>query len=468
MSNILQAIFTSTSSGISEGTNKNNGNTESSFIHHLDDLSTLYEDDKNKFQIVNNETIINNSSSSSSPTKIISSPTSPIGSMSPINSNYGGGNNQDNDTISIPFSIMDNIGFPIPEDEEIKKEYNKYKNSKERLKFINDCKEQWMEYFMTQNGGFYNKVNKNKTIQQMIRKYGIYPNYRNKIWCELNQIDKKLIENEGYYKKMLQVHKNIYNEAEYQIDLDLSRTFPQHVNFKYPTSKGRLQMKRILIAFSWRNPYISYCQSLNFIVATLLLHCDEETAFWLLVVLLEDILPMNYYNPHLTGVRIDSKVFEELVKNRLPKLFNHFQQLQLDCSVFCSGWFMRCFIDVFPVETFLRILDLLFSEGSKILFRAALAYLKLYENDLLNLQNCGEILHFINQSPSLLFDHTKLMKNMFSFYVLTRKEIEMLRMKYKEVVEKEDAEFSRRRKNLKLFEEELSNLVAAEKNNNFE
>jgi len=195
----------------------------------------------------------------------------------------------------------------------------------------------------------YNRVTPGNEIKSLIRKYGIFPAYRRKVWLEFNNVDKKMIENQGYYQKMLEVHQDVFNEAEHQIDLDLSRTFPQHPFFKQKNSLGRVQMKRILIALSWRNPYVAYAQSLNFIVATLLLHCDEESAFWLLVELVEEILPRNYYNPKLVGLRIDSKVLDELIKNRLPKIHQHFQKIDLDCTAFCSGWFMRIFIDIFSI-----------------------------------------------------------------------------------------------------------------------
>ncbi|KAG2372674.1 hypothetical protein C9374_013682 [Naegleria lovaniensis] len=248
---------------------------------------------------------------------------------------------------------------------------------------------------------------------------------------------------------MLQVHQNIYNEAEHQIDLDLSRTFPHHPFFRHANSKGREQLKRILIAFSWRSPYISYTQSMNYIVAMLLLHCDEETAFWLFVELVEEILPKNFYNPQLTGVRIDSRALDELIKNRLPKMHAHFQKLKLDCTAFSSGWFMRVFVDIFPIETTMRILDLVFAEGNKILFRTVLSYLKIYESHLLEMDNMGDVLHFINSDPCTMYDHIKLTKNMFLFYRLTRQVCLSLRTKYKELIEKEDEELENRRRMLK-------------------
>jgi hypothetical protein len=39
-----------------------------------------------------------------------------------------------------------------------------------------------------------------------------------------------------------------------------------------------------------------YCQSMNFLAGSLLLFMDEETAFWMLVYMVEDLLP-NYFVP---------------------------------------------------------------------------------------------------------------------------------------------------------------------------
>ena len=43
--------------------------------------------------------------------------------------------------------------------------------------------------------------------------------------------------------------------------------------------------------YSFHNEKLGYCQSMNFVVAMLLLNMDEENAFWTLVIMLEDYLP---------------------------------------------------------------------------------------------------------------------------------------------------------------------------------
>ena len=137
---------------------------------------------------------------------------------------------------------------------------------------------------------------------------------------------KKFIGNSGYYQKLLEVHSEHNSVALKQINLDLSRTFPNHEFFQ-EDKVGFNSLRRILIAYSWRNPLVSYCQSLNYIVGLLILHFSEEEAFWVLVVLLEDILPANFYSPDLKGVRTDDKVLSMFSK----KNFFSYLFLQVWC-----------------------------------------------------------------------------------------------------------------------------------------
>lgn len=48
-----------------------------------------------------------------------------------------------------------------------------------------------------------------------------------------------------------------------QIELDLHRTLTTNRLFCSPSSAAQQQLRRILLAFSWRNPAIGYCQGLN-------------------------------------------------------------------------------------------------------------------------------------------------------------------------------------------------------------
>ena len=61
-------------------------------------------------------------------------------------------------------------------------------------------------------------------------------------------------------------------------------------------------MRRLLDAYSHRNPATGYCQSMNFIAACLLLHMPEPRAFWAFCCLLELALPDGLHASQLHGV----------------------------------------------------------------------------------------------------------------------------------------------------------------------
>merc|ERR1712196_171610 len=69
------------------------------------------------------------------------------------------------------------------------------------------------------------------------------------------------------------------------IECDLDRTFPNHASLA--NEHGQAKLRRILQAYAKHNPTIGYCQSMNFLAAFLLLHMEEESAFWTLVCIIE-------------------------------------------------------------------------------------------------------------------------------------------------------------------------------------
>lgn len=63
-------------------------------------------------------------------------------------------------------------------------------------------------------------------------------------------------------------------------------------------------------------------QGMNYVAASLLLVMKtEEEAFWMLAVLLENILYHDSYSENLYGCHVEQRVFKELFKKKCPRLY---------------------------------------------------------------------------------------------------------------------------------------------------
>ena len=106
-----------------------------------------------------------------------------------------------------------------------------------------------------------------------------------------------------------------------------------------------------------RNPAVGYCQGMNLITSTLLLvHADEEEAFWNLAAIVEKILPEDFFSPSLLPSRACPLVLLDYVQEYVPKLHAHLTDLGVDLAAICFSWFLSLFTDCLPVEVslFLR------------------------------------------------------------------------------------------------------------------
>ena len=100
-----------------------------------------------------------------------------------------------------------------------------------------------------------------------------------------------------------------------------------------------------------RNPAVGYCQGMNLITSTLLLvHADEEEAFWMLAAIVEKILPENFFSPSLLPSRACPLVLLDYVQEYTPKLHAHLTELGVDLGAICFSWFLSLFTDCLPVE----------------------------------------------------------------------------------------------------------------------
>lgn len=224
---------------------------------------------------------------------------------------------------------------------------------------------------------------------------GIPVSLRAKVWAECSGASSLRIP--GYYKEMVEDGCNDEVVAQ-QVQMDISRTLTDNIFFR--KGQGVQKLERVLMAYARRNPDIGYCQGMNLITANLLLIMPTaEDAFWMLASLIEEILPQKYYDHSLLTSRADQVVLRQYVRNLLPQLSNHLDELGVELEALSFQWFLSVFTDCLSAEALFRVWDIVFcfNDGATFLFQVALALLKLNEKQLLDCEGPAEVYAYINQ-----------------------------------------------------------------------
>ncbi|XP_043561574.1 TBC1 domain family member 10A isoform X1 [Chiloscyllium plagiosum] len=188
-----------------------------------------------------------------------------------------------------------------------------------------------------------------------------------------------------------------------QIVLDVERSFPTHCSLmgKNPEAKeGQAKLFRILSAYAKYNPQIGYCQGMSYIAAMLLMNMQEEDAFWALVVLLEKPKYLaGFYEHSLDTIQRHAKIFQQLLKHRMPCLWQHMENLEVAPLLFITTWFLTLFTSLPCWDSVLAIWDLIILDGINVIFSTGLCILQLLEPRLLAMSDVSVLLPTLLRIP---------------------------------------------------------------------
>ena len=176
------------------------------------------------------------------------------------------------------------------------------------------------------------------------------------------------------------------------IDNDVNRTFPFHQFFKSQNGSGQKPLKNVLLVYSEHNPEVGYCQSMNFIVAFILMISGsrEKEAFWFFAglltksneeqtqMILTDFIGISgFFKTGFHDLLEQIRIFHIYFKKYLPKLQKHFENVP--DALWLNKWFLSLFLYSVPLGLCVRIWDNLLADGSKFLIKVSLSILKLSE-----------------------------------------------------------------------------------------
>ena len=166
------------------------------------------------------------------------------------------------------------------------------------------------------------------------------------------------------------------------------------------SNKVLKEVYRSVRLFFLMRPDICYHKSLvalSFIF--ILMYKDEFKSFKNLFNLIISTNTLQYYIKNENYIEMRVQFFDYLLENKMPKIKEHFKNLDISTELFLVTWFENIFSFTFDFKLLKKIFDLYLLNGEYILFKAGLAIIKVQENDLLNL-TIGEALKNLKKMPA--------------------------------------------------------------------
>ncbi|KAM9699578.1 TBC1 domain family member 1 isoform 8-T8 [Dama dama] len=234
---------------------------------------------------------------------------------------------------------------------------------------------------------------------------GVPRHHRGEIWKFLaeqyhlkHQFPCKQQPKDTPYKELL---KQLTSQ-QHAILIDLGRTFPTHPYYSAQLGAGQLSLYNILKAYSLLDQEVGYCQGLSFVAGILLLHMGEEEAFNMLKFLMFDMGLRKQYRPDMIILQIQMYQLSRLLHDYHRDLYDHLEEHEIGPSLYAAPWFLTVFASQFPLGFVARVFDMIFLQGSEVIFKVALSLLGSHKPLILQHENLETIVDFIKSTlPNL-------------------------------------------------------------------
>ncbi|NXF92102.1 TBCD4 protein, partial [Eubucco bourcierii] len=182
---------------------------------------------------------------------------------------------------------------------------------------------------------------------------------------------------------------------QHAILVDLGRTFPTHPYFSAHLGAGQLSLFNLLKAYSLLDKEVGYCQGISFVAGVLLLHMSEEQAFEMLKFLMYDLGFRKQYRPDMMSLQIQMYQLSRLLHDYHRDLYNHLEENEISPSLYAAPWFLTLFASQFPLGFVARVFDIIFLQGTEVIFKVALSLLSSQETAIMGCESFENIVDFL-------------------------------------------------------------------------
>lgn len=172
---------------------------------------------------------------------------------------------------------------------------------------------------------------------------------------------------------------NKISDYEFQIHVDIQRTFRQHSLFNITYGVGQCELFNVLTAFANTYPKIGYCQGLNDIAAILLMQFVEKDSFEMLELLISKNKIEGLFDKGLTLVPDVIKTQRCIFYKLIPKILFYMESSCENVSIHLIEWYLTLF-SRFNIKLTIRIWDFLFFYRFNVLYYFAAAILNQFSD----------------------------------------------------------------------------------------
>ena len=276
---------------------------------------------------------------------------------------------------------------------------------------------------------------KRKKLKSRTRK-GIPDSLRSYVWQLFAQTDK--LKKKGLFESLDK--EEMDKDTELVIIKDLDRTFPSCQLFKEKYGSGQRKLYRVLSNYSKYNKTLGYVQGMGYLAAIFLIYMDEESSFYMLDSFVKNYGFEGLYGNGFPDLKKKFYVFLNLEKKFIPKIYEILKRDYVYISIYASEWFLCLFAKDLPPYFLVRLIDIFLFEGYKVIYRFALAFLKMKEKYFIN--NKKGIFYSMNTIKQLFDDLNidEIFKVAFSFR-LSRTHIAKYEKEYEENIDNKNNEF---------------------------
>ncbi|KAK3273079.1 hypothetical protein CYMTET_18651, partial [Cymbomonas tetramitiformis] len=149
---------------------------------------------------------------------------------------------------------------------------------------------------------------------------------------------------------------------------------------------------------------------MNFVAGLILMHLEEDSAFCVLVMLMDVCCLRGMYLPDMALLQLRLKLLTRLIQIHAPRLAEHLEAAGADVMIFASPWLLGIFSSEFTVNFSGRVMDMVLHYRSySVVMRACLALLLESEEELLQKEDFESIFCFL-KSEIPLWSRDKLNK----------------------------------------------------------